>query len=409
MPEGGGLRRTKSLMGSDQHTEGASQRPGPQAAGPRPPAVTVLMPVFNGERFVGESIESVLRQTWADFEFLIVNDGSTDRTREIITSFNDPRVRLLDNAENVGVTVSLNRGLASARAALVARQDADDVSHPTRLATQVEFMRANPGVALVGAQARVIVGRGRAVRAPGWERAAGGTAIRFQLMFDNAFIHTSVLFRRDVIWGRLGGYDEGFTQAQDFELWSRVAARHEVRNLPQPLVDVRLHPDSVAARYGGGHIDLSGAVVAANLRRYLNLERVPQRWPGLISSLHVGPPPVTEAELCELVEAAGEVFERFTECHPQERANREIRRVLANKMGQLACLLAGRRRRAALDAFGRACRLDFDAARSFASRFFPSILLGERGFRQARRAVRGVRRLTPSGRGAARDGGYTAG
>src|SRR5690349_10671348 len=120
------------------------------------PAVTVLMPVYNGEPFLREAIDSILQQTWADFEFLIVNDGSTDHTRDIIDSYDDARIRVLDQAQNTGLAKSLNAGLRAARAPLVARQDADDRSHPERLAAQVEFMRAHPEVALAGTQVRVL-------------------------------------------------------------------------------------------------------------------------------------------------------------------------------------------------------------------------------------------------------------
>ena len=143
------------------------------------PAISVVMSVYNGEQFVAQSIESVLRQTFPGFELLIVNDASTDRTREIVTSFRDPRIRIVDNPSNVGLTRSLNRGLALARGRFVARQDADDLSLPTRLAEQLAFMRANPGVALVGTQARVMDARGRVLPRPGWGRAVSCAAIRF--------------------------------------------------------------------------------------------------------------------------------------------------------------------------------------------------------------------------------------
>ena len=342
------------------------------------PAVTVLMSVYNGERFVGRAIESILRQTWADFEFLIVNDGSADRTREIIASFRDPRIKLVDNPVNLGLTRSLNRALALARGEFVARQDADDLSHPTRLAEQLAFMRSNPDLALVGTQVRVIDEQGRVCRRPGWKRAVADAAIRFQLMFDNAFIHSSVLFRREIVWGRLGGYDVGFPTGQDFELWSRVAARYPVCNLPRPLVDYCARAGSTAARYGKDHLGLSRAVVAANLYRYLELTHVPDEWPRLISIMHLAPAPGVETELVKLAAVAGEIFDRFIERHPEEKANREIRSVLAGKLCQVACQMAGSRRHEALVTFGRGRRFDGATARSFAGKFFFLLLLGER-------------------------------
>lgn len=353
-----------------------------------PPLVTVLMCVHDGERFVGEAIRSVLRQSWTDFEFLIVDDGSRDRTPEIIAAFQDPRIRLLRNAQNLGLTRSLNRGLADARGTLVARQDADDVSHPERLEAQVAFLRSNPGVVLVGTQARTIDEHGRVSRPPGSERASTDAGIRLQLMFDNAFVHTSVLFHRGIVWEELGGYDESYRTGQDFELWSRVAARYPVRNLARSLVDRGFHSGSMGARYGTDHERGSRAIVTDNLRRCLQLTDVPPEWPRLISSLHVNRAPGTESDLSGLAAVADEIFARFVEIHPEERTNREIRRVLAGKMGQVACRLTGCRRRAALRAFGRACRLDLRSAAVVASRFIPLLLFGRRASLEARRLVR---------------------
>src|SRR4051794_29608800 len=120
------------------------------------PKVTVLLAVYNGERYLREAIDSILGQTFQDFEFLIINDGSTDSTREIILSYHDPRIRLVDNEDNIGQTRSLNRGLALAAGQFVARQDADDISEPERLASQVAFLEIHPEVVLLGTWYRKI-------------------------------------------------------------------------------------------------------------------------------------------------------------------------------------------------------------------------------------------------------------
>src|SRR5256885_11986133 len=114
------------------------------------PAVTVLMPVLNAERFVCEAIASILTQSWTDFEFLIVDDGSTDATPAAIASFTDPRIRVITNPAPEGVARALNRGLDAARAPLVARHDGDDIAHPKRIETQLAFLRANPEIVLLG-------------------------------------------------------------------------------------------------------------------------------------------------------------------------------------------------------------------------------------------------------------------
>lgn len=342
------------------------------------PAVTVLMPVYNGEPFLREAIDSILQQTWTDFEFVIVNDGSTDHTREIIRSYTDPRIRVLDQPANAGLAKSLNLGLCAARAPLIARQDADDRSRPERLAAQVEFMRAHREVALLGTQVRVLNKHGRASRRPGWERAVTNSAIRFQLLFDNPFIHTSVVFRRDVVWQELGGYDETLRTGQDFDLWSRVAARYKVANLPATLIDYRFHGASTSARYDESHLERSSSIIAANLRRYLGGDSAPERWPRLISSLHVDPSALSDTELRDLLDVIETIYKKFVERYPDERLNEDLRRVLAAKISQIACLMAPGKRSSALRAFRRGFRVNTRVSRSFALKFFGLFLLGHR-------------------------------
>ena len=112
------------------------------------PSITVLMPVYNAERFLAEAIESVLQQTFTQFEFLIIDDGSTDSSPEIVRSYSDPRIRFLQNEQNLGITATLNKGIELAQADLIARMDADDICYPDRLQKQMEFVAAHPDGAL---------------------------------------------------------------------------------------------------------------------------------------------------------------------------------------------------------------------------------------------------------------------
>jgi hypothetical protein len=215
--------------------------------GRRTPRVTVLMTVFNGERHLGEAVDSVLGQSFDDFELLIVDDASTDGTSAILGALTDPRVRVVPNAQNLGLTRSLNRGLALARGDLIARHDADDVSEPERLARQVAFLDAHPDAALVGSCYRKIDDSG----APLGDRALplDHDRIRWALHFYCPFIHSAVVFRADVIQA-LGGYDETFVYAQDYDLWSRVAAAHRVANLAEMLVRYRIGAATLTATIG---------------------------------------------------------------------------------------------------------------------------------------------------------------
>lgn len=205
--------------------------------------VTVLMPVYNADRYLVPAIESILRQTFKEFELLIINDASTDGSGKIIASFSDKRLRVVDNENNLGVTKTLNRGLHLAEGELIARQDADDLSHPERLARQVTFLRAHPDIALVGTQALIIDEWGNYKRILR-DRPHHHIAIKWDLLFDNSFVHTSVMFRNKIVRDTLGGYDPSFVACEDYELWSRVAEVGQVANLPSCLVWHRMHSAS---------------------------------------------------------------------------------------------------------------------------------------------------------------------
>jgi len=327
------------------------------------PAVTVVMPVYNGGRFVREAIESILRQSFTDFEFVIIDDGSTDDTPGILASFTDPRIRTLRNDARLGLPRSLNRGLAVANGELVARQDSDDRSHPDRLAAEVAFLRANPEVALVGTQVRVIDKRGRISRPPAWWRATTEAGIRFQSLFDNPFVHSSVVFRREAV----GSYDESFATAEDFELWSRVAAAHPVRNLPQALVDLRMHAESTAAGFGREHIARSSAVFARNLRAAFG--EAPDAWCRLLAEMHVDPSARQDIDGSELLGVLWNIYERFG------GKDAEVREIMARKLADVSCSFARSQRRSAIAVFVRACRCDLRTALSFATRFFARLAL----------------------------------
>lgn len=208
------------------------------------PAVTVLLPVFNAARHLRESVASMLRQSFCDFELLAIDDGSTDESPEILASLGDSRVRVLRNERNLGLVAALNRGLAEARGEWIARQDADDISAPGRLAAQMAFARGNPAVPLVGSDALLIDASGR----PRGRWRTGGHAdlVAWELCFRAPFAHTSALFRRSLVSERLGGYRD-LRACEDLDLWARVAAEFPVVTLRQPLVKYRLHGASIMA------------------------------------------------------------------------------------------------------------------------------------------------------------------
>jgi hypothetical protein len=210
--------------------------------------VTVLMAVHNGEYYLHEAMESILRQSFCDFEFIIVDDASTDRTRELIFSFNDARVRLIENREKLGQTRSLNRGLEVASGEFVARQDADDISEPERLAKQVAFLETHHELALLGTWYKKVDAAGAALGLR--EVPCKWLEIRWALMFFCPFVHSSVMLRKTAVLEKVGIYNETFAYAQDYELWSRIAAQLPVANLPEYLVRFRMSAGSMTSTYG---------------------------------------------------------------------------------------------------------------------------------------------------------------
>ena len=212
--------------------------------------VTVLMAVRNGMPYVEEAVESVLRQTFRDFELVIVEDASTDGTRERLQAFTDPRIRLVCNDSQQGQTRSLNRGLALAKGLTVARIDADDICLPERLKTQVRFLDRNPAISVVASRWIGLSPSGKPLGTRGNVLSDDGSFLGRLLLGDCPLYHTTVMFRKEAV-EQAGGYDAAFKIGQDYDLWARMAVlglRAVV--LEKPLVCYRFHSrqQSVADR-----------------------------------------------------------------------------------------------------------------------------------------------------------------
>lgn len=197
------------------------------------------MSVYNGEKYLREAIESILLQTFTDFEFIIVNDNSTDNSLEIIQNYKDERIKVINNIENIGLTKSLNRSLKIAKGEYIARQDADDISLTNRFEEQIEYLKAHPEVMLLGTSVYFIDESGKMTG-----KCIALAKPRDELFKDNQFSHGSTMFKKDVI-NRLGGYNELFRYVQDYELWLRIAEFFEVRNLTQILYKLRFHKGTI--------------------------------------------------------------------------------------------------------------------------------------------------------------------
>jgi glycosyltransferase involved in cell wall biosynthesis len=196
------------------------------------------MSVLNGEAFLRPAVDSVLGQTFRDFEFIVIDNASTDGTAAILDSYRDERMVRLRNDEVRSLTQSLNRGLAVARGEFVARQDADDVLRPSRLARQVAYLESHPDVLLVATHVRFIDQHDKVIGdfKPGTDPAD----LYDKLAYSNPFYHSTIMFRRAAI-DALGGYDTRFTFAQDLALWLKLARRGRLGMVEEVLVDVREH------------------------------------------------------------------------------------------------------------------------------------------------------------------------
>ena len=225
--------------------------------------VSVVMAVYNGAPYLREAMESVLSQDYRDFEFVIVDDCSTDETPQIIARYGDPRVMYMRNQRNAGQTPSLNRALRAARGTYIARIDADDAYRPGKLRRQVEFMDAHPDVAVCGTAAVKVDGEGRefGLFTPPLRRED----VAFSIYHRVPVCHVSVMMRRDMVLD-CNGYDERYRYAADYALWSTLLKQgHRIANLAEPLMNYREFRESLGAVHKVGAAGSESAeIIAAN-------------------------------------------------------------------------------------------------------------------------------------------------
>ena len=208
------------------------------------PKVSVILPVYNGEADLQEAIDSVLAQTFTDFELIAINDGSRDGSGRILDALDDPRVRVV-HQDNMGLALTLNRGIQLAGGEYIARQDADDVSMPERLSRQVAFLDANPACGLLGTWS--VIRQGDQDTQRGHRHPCDKGELQMRLLFDSFFVHSSVMLRRSALTVS-GPYptDPERNPPEDFDLWLRLARTHEIANLAEPLLIYRELPGSIS-------------------------------------------------------------------------------------------------------------------------------------------------------------------
>jgi glycosyltransferase involved in cell wall biosynthesis len=277
----------------------------------RGPAVSVIMPVFNGERYLGAAIDSVLTQTFSDFELLIVDDASTDGTRNVIEwyALRDPRIKVRFMEVNTGAIGARNEALRLAQADLIANMDADDVSLPGRFGKQVEFLHGRPDVAAVGSYVQIIDEHGTLHSTKRYPTDPALTA--WALFFVNSLAHPAVMMRRQVLFAA-GAYPETArgTWAEDYDLFTRMSRLAGLANIPEVLLHYRQSGQNTTSRHWERQEQEANRIVQHAVREFMNTDIALEDAQAL-RGLATGSYPSLSTDILRLAEIVKSLCSRF--------------------------------------------------------------------------------------------------
>lgn len=209
------------------------------------PLVSILLPCFNAEAYLRNCLQSVLQQSWKNFELIIVDDASSDKSASIVKEYNDPRIVFVQNEKNEGIVHSLNKGLALSKGEYIARIDADDMMHETRIQKQVLYLEKNPDTVMAGSWHYIMDQSGKISGIK--EYPTNDKEIKLLMYFFNPFSHPSVMIRADVL--KSFGYTDEYKYCEDYELWLKIAAQYTIANIPECLTYYRVHKENIDHRY----------------------------------------------------------------------------------------------------------------------------------------------------------------
>ncbi|WP_461638815.1 glycosyltransferase family 2 protein [Labilibaculum euxinus] len=224
---------------------------------------SVLMPVYNGEKYLRDAINSILNQTFKDYEFLIINDGSTDCSEEIVLSYSDPRIRYIKNLENLKLVKTLNKGLDLCQGEYIARMDADDIALPTKLEKQIAYLDTHPEVIVCGTQIERFGLNKCKKKKISWIRT-NNEEIKAQLLLSSCFAHPTVVIRSSVIKEFNFKYDANYEHMEDYKMWADLAKIGNFYNIPESLLRYRLTEGQICSKYKDLQVDK-----VREFRRYL--------------------------------------------------------------------------------------------------------------------------------------------
>ncbi|MBA2641749.1 MAG: glycosyltransferase, partial [Actinobacteria bacterium] len=309
------------------------------------PIVSGLLAVRDGRRYLDQAVQSLLRQTLAEVELLVVDDASTDDTPELLARIRDPRLTVFRNETRRGLASSLNLALDNARGRYVARLDADDVAMPDRLERQLAHMRAHPEVAVLGSAVLDVDDQGRVGGLH--EMPRGFAEVRWSALFSSPHFHPTVLVDRDVLERHGFRYDVGFEESEDYDLWTRLLAVAEGDNLPEPLVLYRVHAGQASQRRRPLQREFQERVALREIGRVApDLTRSQAELAWRVGSL--------ELVAAEQLEDAAEAFVALVRAFERDGYS-GIRKTAARRLARCAASARGPARTAVL---ARALRLD---------------------------------------------------
>jgi len=225
--------------------------------------VSVLMPVYNAGKYLSKAIDSILSQTFTDWEMILINDGSTDNSEDIIAGYDDERIYYIKNPQNLGLIRTLNKAIDLCQGEYIARMDADDISLPDRLKKQVGFLDKHTGHIMCGTNAAVInnqegiIGKIR--------NLSGNDFLQIHLLFSVPFIHPSMMIRKNVLQDNR--YNEKYKHVEDYELWCRIARLGKIANLKDELFEYRWHDTNVSVLHSKIQEELKDKIIKDQLKK----------------------------------------------------------------------------------------------------------------------------------------------
>jgi glycosyltransferase involved in cell wall biosynthesis len=227
------------------------------------PKVSILMPVYNAGQYLSQALDSILSQSFRDWELILINDGSTDDSESVITRYDDERIYYIKNPVNLKLIKTLNKGIDYCGGRYIARMDADDICHPDRLKQQVKFLDSHPEYLMCGTSAIVIDSTGK--KTGKIHNLTDNDYLQIGLMFSPSFIHPGMMIRREILCRNR--YDEAYKHAEDYELWCRIARQGKVANIDSELLRYRWHGSNVSVVYNEAQEELKDKIIKNEISR----------------------------------------------------------------------------------------------------------------------------------------------